>query len=201
MVLPDILEKFISDVVKLFAAALNAVMVHPDAVEKIRFFTFIDPATILLVTFMEQSTFTNGVLMVVDRIDIILILLLLNSVSSRVVLIRMRLVLIVIVLKKSEGNEVMDDIPNCIFEKSNTEPTFRTNEERTVDTSFTLLLVANAPRLTGEYGDTRNGLLLFDANDSLVFRCLYSNELPSFCINVPFIASIICFVLYIEPRV
>ena len=95
----------------------------------------------------------------------------------------------------------MLEIANCIFEKSNTEPTFRTNDERTVDTSFTLLLVANAPRLTGEYGETRNGLLLFDANDSLVFLCLYADELPSFSINVPSIASIICFVLYIEPRV
>ena len=95
----------------------------------------------------------------------------------------------------------MDDIDSCIFEKFNTESTFKTNDERTVDTSFTLLFVANAPRLTGEYGETRNGLLLFDANDSLVFRCLYANELPSFCINVGSIASIICFVLYIEPRI
>jgi hypothetical protein len=98
MVLPVILEKFISDVVKLFAAALNAVIVHPDAVEKIRFFTFIDPAMILLVTFIEQITFTNGVLMVVDRTEVILILLLLNNASSRVVLIRIRFVLMVSVL-------------------------------------------------------------------------------------------------------
>ncbi len=33
IVLPDKLEKFITDVVKSFVAALNAVMVHPDAVE------------------------------------------------------------------------------------------------------------------------------------------------------------------------
>ena len=98
MVLPVILEIFISDVVKSFAAALNAVMVHPDAVEKIRFFTFIEPAMILLVTFIEQSTFTKGVLITVDRTDVILILLLLNSSNCCVVLIRIRLVLIVIVL-------------------------------------------------------------------------------------------------------
>ena len=87
------------------------------------------------------------------------------------------------------------DIPNCIFEKSNTEPIFRTNVERTVDTSFTLLLVANAPRLTGEYGDTKNGLLLLDANESLVF-CLNDFELPSFGIKVSANASTIFLFLY-----
>jgi hypothetical protein len=39
MVLPAKLEKFITDVVKSFVAALNAVIVHPDAVEKTSDFT------------------------------------------------------------------------------------------------------------------------------------------------------------------
>ena len=39
IVLPDKLEKFITDVVKSFVAALNAVIVHPDAVENTSDFT------------------------------------------------------------------------------------------------------------------------------------------------------------------
>ena len=39
IVLPDRLEKFITDVVKSFVAALNAVIVHPDAVENTSDFT------------------------------------------------------------------------------------------------------------------------------------------------------------------
>lgn len=39
IVLPDKLEKFITDVVKSFVAALNAVMVQPDAVENMSDFT------------------------------------------------------------------------------------------------------------------------------------------------------------------
>ena len=62
-------------------------MVHPDAVEKIKLFTLIEFAIRLLTTFMEHRTFTNGALIVVDRVDVILILLLLNRSSSRVVLI------------------------------------------------------------------------------------------------------------------
>jgi hypothetical protein len=99
IVLPDKLEKFITDVVRSFVAALNAVMVHPDAVEKTSDFTFIAFAVMVLATFIEQRTynefpivmfcvrFTNGALIVVDCIDCILILLLLNRLSSLVVLI------------------------------------------------------------------------------------------------------------------
>jgi len=39
IVLPDKLEKFITEVVKSFVAALNAVMVQPDAVENTSDFT------------------------------------------------------------------------------------------------------------------------------------------------------------------
>lgn len=39
IVLPDKLEKFITEVVRSFVAALNAVMVHPDAVENTSDFT------------------------------------------------------------------------------------------------------------------------------------------------------------------
>jgi hypothetical protein len=86
-------------VVRSFVAALNAVIVHPDAVENTSDFTVIAFAVMELATFMEQRTynvfptvifcvrFTNGALIVVDRIDVILILLLLNRLSSLVVLI------------------------------------------------------------------------------------------------------------------
>ena len=99
ILLPDKLEKFIESVVRSLVAALNAVMVHPDAVEKTSDFTFIALAVMVLATFIEQRTynefpivmfcvrFTNGALIVVDCIDCILILLLLNRLSSLVVLI------------------------------------------------------------------------------------------------------------------
>jgi hypothetical protein len=41
--------------------------------------------------------------------------------------------------------------------------------DTTEDMSFTKLFVANAPKFTGEYGDTKNGLLLFDAKLSAFF--------------------------------
>lgn len=42
-------------------------------------------------------------------------------------------------------------------------------EETMEDISFTTLFVANAPKLTGEYGETRNGLLLLEAKLSPPF--------------------------------
>jgi len=99
MLLPDKLEKFMESVVRSLVAALNAVIEHPDAVENTSDFTFIALAVMVLVTFMEQRTynefpivmfcvrFTNGALIVVDCSDCILILLLLNRLSSLVVLI------------------------------------------------------------------------------------------------------------------
>ena len=46
---------------------------------------------------------------------------------------------------------------------SMTELRFPKSVDTMVEMSFTVLLVANAPRLIGVYGLTRNGLLLFDA--------------------------------------
>jgi len=108
-VLPVRLEKFIESVVKSFVAALNAVMVHPDAVEKTSDFTVIALAVMELTTFIEHRTynefpivmfcvkFTNGALIVVDRVDVRLILLLLIRLSSLVVLSIIRFVLMVTV--------------------------------------------------------------------------------------------------------
>ena len=42
-------------------------------------------------------------------------------------------------------------------------------DEIILEISFTSKLVANAPKFTGEYGDTKKGLLLFDAKLSLPF--------------------------------
>jgi len=98
-VLPVIVEKFIESVVRSFVAALNAVMVHPDAVENTSELTVIAFAVMVLTTFIEHRTFnefpmvmfcvrfTKGALITVDRVDVILILLLLNRSSSRVALI------------------------------------------------------------------------------------------------------------------
>jgi hypothetical protein len=63
-------------------------------------------------------------------------------------------------------------------------------DEIMVEMSLTVLLVAYAPKLTGEYGDTRKGLLLFDAKLSADFCCLAAFEL-SFSIKISAIASII----------
>ena len=71
-----------------------------------------------------------------------------------------------------------------------------TKDEMMVEMSLTSSLVANAPKLTGVYGDTRKGLLLFDAKFSAVFCCLNVFELPSFGIKVSAIASTIFPFLY-----
>ena len=47
--------------------------------------------------------------------------------------------------------------------KLRTEYTLPSNVERLEETSSTELLVAYAPKLTGEYGEIRKGLLLLDA--------------------------------------
>jgi len=208
MVLPVKLEKFIESVVKSFVAALNAVMVHPDAVENTSDFTFRANAVMVLVTFMEHSTFnvfpivrfcvrfTKGASIVVDRVDVKLILLLLNRFSSLVALIRIRFVLMVSVLLVSDGLEVMVEIANLDVGTSITEFKSPIKDEIIEEMSFTVLLVANAPKLTGEYGETRKGLLLFDAKLSAVFCCFDAFELPSFCIMVSAIASTIFPFLY-----
>jgi hypothetical protein len=50
-----------------------------------------------------------------------------------------------------------------------TDAKFPNSVDTTVDISFTKLFVANAPKFTGEYGDTKNGLLLFEAKLSAPF--------------------------------
>jgi len=208
MELPDKLEKFIESVVRSLVAALNAVIEHPDAVEKTSDFTFIAFAVMVLATFMEQRTyndlpivmfcvrFTNGALIVVDCIDCILILLLLNRLSSLVVLILIRLVLIVIVGFESDGADVMVEIASLDVGTSMTEFKSPTKDEIIVEISFTVLLVAKAPKLTGEYGETRKGLLLLDAKLSADFCCLAAFVL-SFCIKTSAIASTIFPFLYV----
>jgi hypothetical protein len=83
-------------VVRSFVAALNAVMVQPDAVENTSDLTFIAFAVMVLTTFIEHRIynefpivmfcvrFTKGALIVVDTADSILILLLLCRLSSLV---------------------------------------------------------------------------------------------------------------------
>jgi hypothetical protein len=107
MVLPVKLEKFMESVVRSFVAALNAVMVHPDAVENTSDFTVIAFAVMVLTTFIEQRTYkefptfmfcdrlTNGALIVVDCSDCILIPRLLYNVSSSTAVIAIRFVLMV----------------------------------------------------------------------------------------------------------
>ena len=107
MVLPVKLEKFMESVVRSFVAALNAVMVHPDAVENTSDFTVIAFAVMVLTTFIEQRTykefptfrfcdrFTNGALIVVDCIDSILIPRLLRNRRSSAAVIAIRFVLMV----------------------------------------------------------------------------------------------------------
>ena len=208
ILLPDKLEKFIESVVRSLVAALNAVIEHPDAVENTSDFTFIALAVMVLTTFIEQRTynefpivmfcvrFTNGALIVVDRIDCILILLLLNRLSSLVVLSIIRLVLMVIVGFESDGADVMVEIASFDVGTSITEFKSPINDEIIEEISFTVLLVAKAPKLTGEYGETRKGLLLFEAKLSADFCCLEAFELPSFCIKVSAIASTIFPFLY-----
>jgi hypothetical protein len=195
-------------VVRSFVAALNAVMVHPDAVENTSDFTVIAFAVIVLTTFMEQRTynefpilmfcvrFTKGALIVVDTTDSILILLLLKRFSSLAAVIVIRFVLMVIVLLVSDGTDVMVEIDSLDVGTSMTEFKSPIKDEIMVEISFTVLLVAYAPKLTGVYGETRKGLLLFDAKFSAVFCCLNDFELPSFGIKVSAIASIIIPFLY-----
>ena len=162
ILLPDKLEKFIESVVRSFVAALNAVMVHPDAVENTSDFTFIAFAVMVLATFIEQRTynefpivmfcvrFTNGALIVVDRADVRLIVLSLLRLSSLVVLSVIRLVLMVIVEFESDGTDVMVEIASLDVGTSMTDFKSPINDEIMVEMSFTVLLVANAPKLTGE---------------------------------------------------
>jgi hypothetical protein len=90
----------------------------------------------------------------------------------------------------------MVEIANLDVGTSMTEFKSPIKDEMIEEMSFTVLLVANAPKLTGVYGDTRKGLLLFDAKFSAVFCCLNAFELPSFGIKVSAIASTIFPFLY-----
>jgi hypothetical protein len=92
----------------------------------------------------------------------------------------------------------MVEIASLDAEISITEFKSPTKDEMMEEISFTVLLVANAPKLTGEYGDTRKGLLLFEAKLSADFCCLNAFESPSFCIKVAAIASTIFPFLYME---
>jgi len=90
----------------------------------------------------------------------------------------------------------MVEIANLLLGTSITEFKSPIKDEMMEEISFTVLLVANAPKLTGVYGETRNGLLLFDAKLSAVFCCLNDFELPSFGTKAASIASTIFPFLY-----
>lgn len=208
MLLPVRLEKFIESVVRSLVAALNAVIVHPDAVENTSDLTVIAFAVMLLATFIEQRTnsefpivmfcvrLTKGALIVVDRADVRLIVLSLLRLSSLVVLSVIRLVLIVTVLLVSDGTDVMVEIASLDPATSMTEFKSPIKVEMMVEISFTVLLVAKAPKLTGEYGETRKGLLLLEAKLSADFCCLNAFESPGFCTMASVIASTIFPFLY-----
>jgi hypothetical protein len=203
ILLPDKLEKFMESVVRSLVAALNAVMVHPDAVENTSDFTVIAFAVMVLTTFMEHrtfndlpivmfcDTFTNGALIVVDCTDSIstrprpLYRVILSGPFSLI-----RFVLMVTVLLVSDVTDVMVEIASLDVGTSMTEFKSPIKDEMMVEISFTVLLVAKAPKLTGEYGDTRKGLLLFEAKLSADFCCFAAFAL-SFCIKISAIASTI----------
>lgn len=98
---------------------------------------------------------------------------------------------------ESDGREVMVEIASLLDGTSMTEFKSPIKDEMIEEMSFTVLLVANAPKLTGEYGDTRKGLLLLEAKLSADFCCFAAFAL-SFCIKVSAIASTIFPFLYME---
>ena len=105
------------------------------------------------------------------------------------------MVLIVIVGLESDGTDVMVEIASLPDGTSMTEFKSPIKDEMMVEMSFTVLLVAKAPKLTGEYGETRKGLLLFEAKLSADFCCFAAFAL-SFCIKTSAIASTIFPFLY-----
>ena len=145
---------------------------------------------------MFCDKFTNGALIVVDCTDSI-------STRSRLYNLRLiaasstiRFVLMVTVLLVSDGTDVMVEIASLADGTSMTEFKSPTKDEIIVEMSFTVLLVAKAPKLTGEYGETRKGLLLLEAKLSADFCCLAAFAL-SFCIKISAIASTIFPFLYV----
>ena len=102
----------------------------------------------------------------------------------------------VIVGFESDGTDVMVEIASLADGTSITEFKSPTKDEMMVEISFTVLLVANAPKLTGEYGETRKGLLLLEAKLSADFCGLAAFAL-SFCIKISAIASTIFPFLYV----